>query len=57
MESALTNQAEINADYVRLWNRDARRHDDIRDIFAPQAAVVDPARVKLVIQDEVDTGL
>ena len=57
MESALTNQAEINADYVRLWNRDARRHDDIREIFAPQTAVVDPQRIQLVIQDEVDTVL
>ena len=57
MESALMNQAEINADYVRLWNRDTRGHDDIRDIFTPQAAVVDPQRVQLIIQDEVDTVL
>ena len=57
MESAPTNQAEINADYVRLWNRDARRHDVIREIFAPQTAVVDPQRLWLVMLNEVHTVL
>ena len=57
MEGALTNSAEINADTVRLWNGAKRRHEEVRDIFVPKVAVVDPQRIQLVVQDEVDTIL
>ena len=57
MEGALTNSADINADTVRLWNGAKRRHEEVRDILVPKVAVVDPQRVQLIIQDEVDTVL
>ena len=57
MESALTNSADINADTVRLWNGTKKRHEEVRDILVAKVAVVDPQRVQLVIQDEVDTIL
>ena len=57
MEGALTNSADINADTVRLWNGAKRRHEEVRDILVPKVAVVDPQKVQLIIQDEVDTVL
>ena len=57
MEGALTNSADINADTVRLWNAAKRRHEEVRDILVPKVAVVDPQKVQLFIQDEVDTVL
>ena len=57
MESALTNSADINADTLRLWNGTKKRHEEVRDILVAKVAVVDPQRVQLVIQDEVDTIL
>ena len=57
MEGALTNSADINADTVRLWNGAKRRHEEVRDILVPKVAVVDPQKVQLFIQDEVDTVL
>ena len=57
MESALTNSADINEDTVRLWNGAKKRHEEVRDILVAKVAVVDPQRVKVVIQDEVDVSL
>ena len=57
MEGALTNKADINADTVRLWNGAKRRHEEVRDILVAKVSVVDPQRVELVVQDEVDTIL
>ena len=57
MESALTNSADINADTVRLWNGTKKRHEEVRDILVAKVAVVDPRRVEVVIQDEVDVSL
>ena len=57
MEGALTNQADINADTVRLWNGAKRRQQEVRDILVAKVSVVDPQRVELVVQGEVDTIL
>ena len=57
METALTNSADINADTVRLWNGAKKRHEEVRDILVAKVAVVDPQRVELVVQDEVDVSL
>ena len=57
MEGATTNQADINADTVRLWNGAKKRHEEVRDILVAKVSVVDPQRVELVVQDEVDTIL
>ena len=57
MEGALTNSADVNADTVRLWNGAKKRHEEVRDIFVAKVAVVEPQRVELVVQDEVDTIL
>ena len=57
MESALTNSADINADTVRLWNGTKKRHEEVRDILVAKVAVVDPQRVEVVSQDEVDVSL
>jgi len=57
MEGALTNSADINADTVRLWNGAKRRHEEVRDILVAKVSVVDPQRVELVVQGEVDTIL
>ena len=57
MEGALTNQADINADTVRLWNGAKKRHEEVRDILVAKVSVVHPQRVELVVQGEVDTIL
>ena len=53
----MTNQADINADTVRLWNGAKRRHEEVRDILVAKVSVVDPQVVRIVVQDEVDTLL
>ena len=50
MEGALTNQADINADTVRLWNGAKKKHEEVRDILVAKVSVVDPQRVELVVQ-------
>ena len=57
MEGALTKSADMNADTVRLWNGAKRRHEEVRDILVPKVAVVDPQKVQMIVQDEVDTVL
>ena len=57
MEGATTNQADINADTVRLWNGAKKRHEEVRDILVAKVSVVDPQVMRIVLQDEVDTLL
>ena len=55
--SATTNLSEVAADFVSLWNPAALRHEEIRDIFVPQSAVVEPTEVQIPVGDEIDTTL
>ena len=57
MEGGTTNQADINADTIRLWNGAKRRHEEVRDILVAKLSVVDPQVVRVVVQVEVDTLL
>ena len=57
MESATTNQADINANTVKLWNGAKKRHEEVRDILVAKVSVLDPQVVRAVVQDEVDAIL
>jgi hypothetical protein len=57
MESATTNLSELTCDFVRLWDKEALQHRDIKELFVQQASVVAPEAVELQIGDEVDTEL
>jgi hypothetical protein len=57
MESATTNLSEVTCDFVRLWDAEALRHTDVREIFVKQASVVSPEAVEVLIGEEVDTEL
>ena len=57
MESATTNLAEVNADVLRLFNTNERRHYDIRSIFVHKSEVTQPATIQIQVGDEIDTSL
>ena len=57
MESATTNQADINAATIKLWNGAKWRHEEVRDILVAKVSVVNPQRLQMVVQDEIDTIL
>jgi hypothetical protein len=57
MESATTNLSEITADFVRLWDGEALRHKDVRELFVHTASVVAPELVELQVGQEIDTEL
>ena len=55
--SATSNLSEVHADFVRLFNTSARRHEDIRDMFVQQSEVAVPETVEIPVGDEIDTAL
>ena len=55
--SATSNLSEVHADFVRLFNTSARRHEDIRDMFVHKSEVTVPETVEVPVGDEVDTSL
>ena len=57
MESATTNLSELTCDFVRLWDKEAFQHRDVKELFVAQASVVAPEAVEVQIGDEVDTEL
>ena len=57
MESATTNLSELTCDFVRLWDKEALQHRDVKELFVQQASVVAPEAVEVQIGDEVDTEL
>jgi hypothetical protein len=57
MESATTNLSEITADFVRLWDGEALRHKDVRELFVHKQSVVAPDLVELQVGQETDTEL
>ena len=57
MESATTNLSELTCDFVRLWDKEALQHRDVKELFVAQASVVAPVAVEVQIGDEVDTEL
>ena len=57
MESVTTNLCELTCDFVRLWDREALQHKDVRELFVAQASVVAPEAVEVQVGDEVDTEL
>ena len=57
MESATTNLSELTCDFVRLWDKEALQHKDVKELFVQQASVVAPEAVEVQVGDEVDTEL
>ncbi len=57
MESVTANLCELTCDFVRLWDREALQHKDVRELFVAQASVVAPEAVEVQVGDEVDTEL
>jgi hypothetical protein len=57
MESATTNLSELTCDFVRLWDKEALQHKDVKELFVAQASVVAPEAVEVQVGDEVDTEL
>jgi hypothetical protein len=57
MESATTNLSEVTCDFVRLWDADALKHTDVRELFVNQASVVSPVAIGVLIGQETDTEL
>ena len=54
---AATSLSEIAADFVRLWNQNKSQHEEVREMFVHQDAVVEPQEVHAQIGDEVDVDL
>jgi len=56
--SPTTNLAEVNADFLRLWQPSQRNHEDIREIFVDQGAIAAPTTVETPVGNgEVETSL
>ena len=56
--SATTNLAEVDADYLRLWQPSARNHVDVRDIFVDKEVVTEPVAPHVPVGNgEVETSL
>ena len=53
----ITNRSEINADFVRLWQPAKVNHEDIREIFVDQSAIIEPIPIETSIGDEIETEL
>lgn len=57
-ENPLTNLSEVNADFVRLFDRTEKKHRDIKDIFVDKQAITEASIVDIPIgPDEVETQL
>ena len=56
--SPTTNLAEVNADYLRLWQPSARNHVDVRDIFVAKEQIAQPTVVETPVGNgEIETSL